>query len=129
MVSIAVDNPEFANQPKRDAGGNFGALLAHWNFPASISTLRVYTFTNRPMVELKLNGRSLGEKRAADFADPHYRLGRAKRAGPAGGDCEAGREGCGHERAALGRCAGTSAADREPNAIAGDRTGFGVRCR
>jgi beta-galactosidase len=69
MVSLAVDNPDFANQPKRDAGGNFTALLSHWNFPPSIKTLRVYSFTNVPTVELKLNGRSLGEKRAADFAD------------------------------------------------------------
>jgi beta-galactosidase len=29
----------------------------------------VYTFTNVPVVELMLNGRSLGEKRASDFAD------------------------------------------------------------
>jgi len=69
MVSIAVDNPDFKKLPRRDAGGNFNALLSHWNFPPSLSTLRVYTFTNVPVVELKLNGRSLGEKRAVDFAD------------------------------------------------------------
>lgn len=69
MVSLAVDNPDFAKQPRRDAGGNFAALLAHWNFPPSIPTLRVYTFSNLPAVELRLNGRSLGEKRASDFAD------------------------------------------------------------
>ena len=69
MVALAVDNPDFVNQPKRDAGGNFMALLSHWNFPAAIGMLRVYTFTNVPVVELRLNGKSLGEKRAADFAD------------------------------------------------------------
>ena len=69
MVALAVDNPDFVNQPKRDAGGNFMALLSHWNFPAAIGMLRVYTFTNVPVVELRLNGKSLGDKRAADFAD------------------------------------------------------------
>jgi beta-galactosidase len=69
MVAIAVDNPDFKQMPKRDAGGNFNALLQHWNFPASLTTLRVYTFSNAPATELRLNGRSLGEKRAADFAD------------------------------------------------------------
>jgi len=69
MVAIAVDNPDFKNMPKRDAGGNFNVLLQHWNFPPSLTTLRVYTFSNAPSTELKLNGRSLGEKRAADFAD------------------------------------------------------------
>lgn len=69
MVYIAVDNPDFAKQPKRDAGGNFVALRSDWNLPADLPTARVYTFTNVETVELLLNGKSLGTKRAADYAD------------------------------------------------------------
>lgn len=69
MVWIAVDNPEYKNQPKRDAAGNWLALRSDWNFPANLQALRVYTFTNAPIVELFLNGKSLGKKRAIDYAD------------------------------------------------------------
>ena len=69
IVWIAVDNPDYKNQPKRDAAGNWLALRSDWNLPANLQTLRVYTFTNAPLVELLLNGRSLGKRRAIDYAD------------------------------------------------------------
>jgi beta-galactosidase len=69
MVWIAVDNPESENQPKRDAAGNWLALRSDWNLPTNLQMLRVYTFTNSSVVELLLNGKSLGKKRAIDYAD------------------------------------------------------------
>lgn len=69
LVWIAVDNPEYQTQPKRDAAGNWLALLSDWNLPATLRTLRVYTFTTTSCVELFLNGKSLGKKHALDYAD------------------------------------------------------------
>lgn len=69
VIRIAVDNPDYKNMPKRDAGGNWLALRSDWNLPTNLRTLRVYTFTNAPVVELLLNGKSLGNKRAIDYAD------------------------------------------------------------
>ncbi len=69
MVWIAVDDPGFRNQPKRDAGGNFLGLRSDWNFPKDLPTLRVYTFSNAPCVELVLNGKSLGKRQTKDYAD------------------------------------------------------------
>ncbi len=69
MVWIAVDNPEYKKQPKRDSAQNWLALRSDWNLPANLQTLRVYTFTNASVVELFLNGKSLGKKRAIDYSD------------------------------------------------------------
>ncbi len=69
IVSIAVDNPDFAKNPAKYLNANWNALVSHWNWPSDVKTLRVYTFTNCPSVELILNGTSLGVKRSADFAD------------------------------------------------------------
>jgi len=69
VVWIAVDNPDHKNQPKRDAAGNWLYLRSDWNLPATLSLVRVYTFTNAPVVELFLNGKSLGKRRAIDYAD------------------------------------------------------------
>ena len=69
LVWIAVDNPDYKNQPKRDAAQNWVTLRSDWNLSANLKTLRVYTFTNAPAVELLLNARSLGKKRAIDYAD------------------------------------------------------------
>jgi beta-galactosidase len=69
MVWIAVDNPDYKGQPKRDSAGNWLALRSDWNLPANLQTLRVYTFTNAQAVELLLNGKSLGKKRALDYVD------------------------------------------------------------
>jgi beta-galactosidase len=69
IVWVAVANPDYKNQPKRDAAGDWLALRSDWNLPATPSTVRVYTFTNAPLVELLLNGRSLGKRRAIDYPD------------------------------------------------------------
>src|SRR5579859_1686477 len=69
MVRIAVDNPAFYANPRKYGGANWNALSSHWNWPTSVKTLRVYTFTNAPGVELALNGKSLGEKSLKDYAD------------------------------------------------------------
>lgn len=69
MVAIAVDNPDFAKDKRKYDGNDWLALLSHWTFPAAQGTLRVYTFTNAPAVELILNGKSLGEKRLKDYGD------------------------------------------------------------
>src|SRR5262249_49979176 len=45
------------------------ALRSDWNLPATLSTVRVYTLTNAPVVELLLNGKSLGKRRAIEYAD------------------------------------------------------------
>jgi beta-galactosidase len=69
MVHIAVDNPDYTNNPAIYGGANWNALVSHWTWPKDLKTLRVYTFTNCPSVELVLNGKSLGVKQTADFAD------------------------------------------------------------
>jgi beta-galactosidase len=69
IVHIAVDNPDFAKEPAKYLNANWNALVSHWNWPSELKTLRVYTFTNCPSVELVLNGKSLGVKQTADFAD------------------------------------------------------------
>ncbi len=69
MVYIAVRDPGFKADPRRDAGAAVMGLRADWNLPADVTTARVYTFSNAPTTELLLNSKSLGEKRAQDFAD------------------------------------------------------------
>lgn len=69
MVWIAVDNPDFAKNPAKYERANWNALESHWTWPKELKTLRVYTFTNCPSVELLLNGKSLGVKQLADYAD------------------------------------------------------------
>jgi beta-galactosidase len=69
MVSIAIDNPDYVKNPAKYGDANWNALESHWTWPKELKTLRVYTFTNCPSVELLLNGRSLGVKQLADFAD------------------------------------------------------------
>jgi len=69
LVRIAVHNPEFqVGENMRRAQGWLGQA-SHWNWPARLATLKVFTYTNAPVVELILNGRSLGEKRLCDCAD------------------------------------------------------------
>lgn len=69
LVHIGVENPDYRRNPRRYGSGNWAALVSHWNLPAEQKTARVYTFTNAPAVRLLLNGKALGEKRLADFAD------------------------------------------------------------
>ena len=69
QVWISVHDPEFnLPQNKRGAQGWMGQGM-HWTWPSRLQTLKVLTFTNAPIVELLLNGKSLGEKRLVDFAD------------------------------------------------------------
>ncbi len=69
LVRIAVDPPDFERNFRKYCGRNWNGLNSHWTWPAEIKTLRVYTFTNADQVELILNGKSLGEKRLADFGE------------------------------------------------------------
>jgi len=66
MVAIAVANPDFRENRRKYDNVDWLSLASHWNWPATLPTLRVYTFTNATSVELRLNGKSLGEKRTAD---------------------------------------------------------------
>lgn len=69
MIRIAVDNPDFPKDKRRYDSHDFLALRSDWNLPAELQTARVYTFTNAPVIELFLNGKSLGEKRLKDFGE------------------------------------------------------------
>ena len=69
MVRLAVDDPTWWQTPMR-LGWAWPGMAEHWNWATrGAAPLKVYTPTNAEAVELILNGKSLGEKKAADFLD------------------------------------------------------------
>lgn len=68
MVAIAVEDPRYDSVPLGYFQG-WHVQGAHWNWADATKPLKVFTYTNAPVVELLLNGKSLGEKRLADFAN------------------------------------------------------------
>ena len=70
VVWLAVNPPDFEANLRKYCGRNWNALQSHWNWQVgNPPTLRVYSFTNAPVVELLLNGKSLGEKRLVDYGE------------------------------------------------------------
>jgi beta-galactosidase len=67
-VAIAVEDPRHDSVPLGYFQG-WHVQGAHWNWADAPKPLKVFTYTNAPVVELLLNGKSLGEKRLADFAN------------------------------------------------------------
>ncbi len=72
MVHTVVHDDSIAtwlnNQKHWQIGWWAPAVVDHWNFPEKQNKpIRVYTYTNCQSVELLLNGKSIGEKRKADF--------------------------------------------------------------
>jgi beta-galactosidase len=67
MVRLAVANPAYSADREKYDRSDWLALSAHWNWPPEYDSLRVYTFSNAPEVELLVNGKSLGTKRLKDY--------------------------------------------------------------
>lgn len=70
MVRIAVQDEAVGDlKPTKEHWG-WPAMRSHWTLPkAEGRTVKVFTFTNCPEVELFANGESLGRKKLADFPD------------------------------------------------------------
>jgi beta-galactosidase len=70
MVYIAVRHESIIMPPATKGHWDWPPLINHWTLPQlEGKTVRVYTFTNQPTVELTLNGLSKGKKNLADFSD------------------------------------------------------------
>jgi beta-galactosidase len=67
LVRIAVANPAFDGNKKKYDNSDWLALNSEWDWAPQNDSLRVYTFTNAPEVELSLNGKTLGKKRLTDY--------------------------------------------------------------
>lgn len=70
MVHIAVmDNSLDEPEPTKDHWG-WPKMVSHWNLPQlKGKKVKVATFTNCPVVELLVNGKSMGTKKLSDFPD------------------------------------------------------------
>lgn len=70
MVYIAVRHKSIQMPPTTKGHWDWPPLVNHWTLPQlEGQTVRVYTYTNQPTVELTLNGVSKGKKNLADFDD------------------------------------------------------------
>lgn len=68
MVYIAVKPQKQDNGITwNDVNLKWENFVSHWNWEPENKTVQVYTFSNAEMVELFLNGKSLGVKKMSDF--------------------------------------------------------------
>ena len=103
MVRIVVYDPSGKDAPGKQGWG-WPQMASHWNWDRAKETLKVATFANCPAVELLLNGKTLGEKRLADFPDRIITWDVPNQAGTlrAVGRAD-GKELCAHELKSAGR--------------------------
>lgn len=70
MVYITVRHESIQMPPTTKGHWDWPPLVNHWTLPQlEGKTVRVYTYTNQPTVELTLNGVSRGKKNLAEFDD------------------------------------------------------------
>jgi beta-galactosidase len=67
LVHIAVADPHYYADRAKYGGFDWLALRSDWDWSPRFDSLRVYTFSNQPQVELILNGKSLGTRSLRDY--------------------------------------------------------------
>jgi len=69
LVRIAVADPAYHADREKYDRHDWLALKSDWDWSPKYDSLRVYTFSNAPEVELILNGKSLGVKKLKDYPE------------------------------------------------------------